>query len=197
MVLHENGTGVLCAARFVISINKIFPFSIVDDRDLLNHPAIEIAVHVYGDVLPVFVLIWLNFHSPKNHSERDEHRIVRDMFPGASPLAKPVHDVSLVLCIRRTGRERAVRFEVTSGIEQRRVVSVYRRVVIAHLDVHEAHGSFGDEHALVPIVLGGTVWDPNGQNGSPSEDFFDHRPQVGETREIGERWYPVATHYGV
>jgi hypothetical protein len=184
-------------ARFSISIKKFPATSIDRDRDLLNHPAIEIAVHVDGDVLPVFIRSWHDIHSPEDHSERDEHRIVRDVFPDAIPLAKAVHDVALVLRIRRTRRERAVRCEVTSGIEQRRVLAVNRRVVVAHLDVHEAHRSFRDELALVPIVLDGTVWDPDGQNGPPSEDLFDHGPQVGQAREIRERWDPAAAHYGV
>ena len=57
---------------------------------------------------------------------------------------------------------------MTSGIEQRHcIVTVNRRVVIADLqvEVYEAHSFIWDEHALVPIALGGTVRDCiNGYN---------------------------------
>src|SRR5216684_8017293 len=166
-------------------------------EDSLDHSAIEILVYDDGDVLPVFIFGWHNVHSPENHSVSDEHRIVRDVSPNANPLPKAVHDVPFVLCIRRTRRERTVRIEVTSGIELRRVLAVNLRVVVAHRDVHHAHSSLWDEHALVPIVLEGTVWDPHGENGPPSEDLFDHGTQVRQARKIRERRYSASTHYGV
>jgi len=169
-----------------------------DRQDLLYHPIVDIVVHVDGDVPSVLVLGREDLHSPEHHGERDEHGVVRDVPPDAFPLPKAVHDVALVLRVLRTRRERlAVRREVPRRVEPRRVLAVDVRVPVAQPDVHEAHGPLRDEHALVPVVLDGTMRDPDGQNGPPSEDLFDHCAQVGQAGEIGERWDSSSTHHRV
>ena len=156
-------------------------------QNSLNHPVVDIVVHVDGDLPSVLVLGRNDLHGPEHHGERDEHGVVRDVPPDASPLPKAVHDVALVLRVLRTRRERrAVRSEVPRRVEERRVLAVDIRVLVAQPDVHEAHGPFRDEHALIPVVLDGTMRDPYGQNGPPSEDLFDHGAQVGQAGEIGE-----------
>ena len=200
VTLHENGMGVLCEWKDVRKFGGRTKKKRHRLIDSLNHPApaIEIAIHVDGDVPPMLVLGRRNFHGPKYHGERDEHRVVRNVPPHADPLPKPVHDVALVLRIRRARRERtAVRAEVPGRLEQRRVLAVDRRVVVARRGVHEAHRALGDEHALVPVVLEGAVWDSDGQHGPPSEDLFDHGAQIGQTREVGERRDPASSHDGV
>ena len=144
------------------------------------------------------VLARRKIHGPEHHGVRDEHRVVRDVPPDADPPPKAVHDVALVLRIRRARRERAaVRAEVARGVEARRVRAVHRRVVVARRDVHEAHRALGDEHALVPVVRERAVRDPDGQHGPPPEDLLDHGAQVGQAREVGERRDPASSHDGV
>ena len=205
VILHENGRGVLCGleeeARARAWVSAFGPNNnnhCIDGSNLLNHAAIEIAIHVDGDVPPVLVLVQHKFHGPEHHSVRNEHRVVRDVPAHADPLPKAIHNVAFVLGIWRTRRERrAVRGEVPRGVKQLCIGAVDRRVVVTYRDVHEAHRSLWDEHALVPVILQRAVRDPDGENGSPSEDLFDHSAQVGQVREIGERRDPASTHHGV
>src|SRR5216683_4642526 len=96
-----------------------------DGSNLLKHPAVDVVVHVDRDVLPVLVLGRNDVHGPEHQSERNEHRVVRDVPPDAYPLPKAVHDVALVLGVWRPRRERrAVRSQVPRRVEQRRVLAV-------------------------------------------------------------------------
>ena len=134
----------------------------MNDRwDLLKHAAVEKVVHVDRDVLPELILGRNQFHGPKYHGERNEHRVVGKVPPDAYSLPKAVYNVALVLGVWRALCQRAVRVEVTRRIEQRGVVAVNRRVVVAHSNIHEAHGPLWNEHALIPIVLDRTMRDPD------------------------------------
>jgi hypothetical protein len=216
VIVHEKGTGRLLCERereegerrkkkkgrgreffFVPGVSRANEATEIANTQL-EHPAIEISVHVDGNLPPALVLGRAEFHRPEHDGERDEHRVVRDVPPDAYPLPEPVHDVALVLRVRRARRERAaVRREMAGRVEARCVLAVHRRVVVAHPDVHDAHAPLRDEHALVPVVLDGTMGDPDGQDGPPSEDLLDHGTQVGQIWEIGERRDPVPTHHGV
>lgn len=199
VILHEKGTGRLAEKGQTSVTNVSFggKSRTNDTSNLLNHPAVDIVVHVDQDVPSVLVLDRSDVHGPEHHGECDEHRVVRDVPPDAYPLPKAVHDVALILSVRRTRRERAVRIEVPRRVERRRVVAVNLRVVIAQPDVDDAHGPLRDEHALVPIVLDGTMRDPDGQNGPPSKDLFNHGTKVGQAGKIGEGRDSASTNHGV
>src|SRR6266702_4898209 len=72
------------------------------------------------------------------------------------------------------------------GVELIGVVTVERGIVVALPKIRDAHGPFGNEHAVVPDILGRVVGNANREGRTPTESLFDYGlyiRQVGSIRE--------------
>src|SRR6266702_5209316 len=105
-------------------------------------------------------------------------------FPGTP--AETIGIVPLVARLRWPRKYPAMGVQEPLGVELGGVVTVEHGIVVALPKIRDAHGPFGDEHAVVPDILGRVVGNASREGRTPTESLFDYGlyiRQVGSIRE--------------
>ncbi len=142
-------------------------------RHLQKHPSIDWRFGIERHLLPTFVASAFQPSSPEYRGNADEQRLVGRVFTDAFPPPKPVPSVPVVARLPRMRNQFTGPVQKPLRIEVRRIVAVGRGIIMALPQVREAHGSLGNEHPFIPIVLYRGVWNAQRGHGTLPERLFD------------------------
>jgi hypothetical protein len=153
-----------------------------------NRPSVHKRLHIKRHFISILITSPFESHCPECRGNVDEERLVGDVFPYASASPKAVCAMPFFARFRGTGGDLAMRIKEPLGSEAGGIVAIRSRVVVTLPEIREAQSSLGDEHPIVPVILGRGVWEGKGESRAPSEDFFNQGLYVRKARSIRKSW---------